>query len=169
MGVDAFSVRGRYLIFLLADRMYAVPVEAVKEIVPMAELAQTAGAPSFLAGFLDVGGELIAVVSLRRLFKLPDRPRELYTPLVILNAASQRIALEVDAVQQIADITEEHAVVLGDGYALNDFALAAARLEGNTVLLLSPDRLFLEEERRRVAELAQMARDRLAAVEAATE
>lgn len=77
MGADVFSVRGRYLIFLLADRMYAVPVEAVQEIVPMAELAQTAGAPSFLAGFLDFGGELIAVVSLRRLFKLPDRPREL--------------------------------------------------------------------------------------------
>jgi purine-binding chemotaxis protein CheW len=149
--------------------MYALPVAAVREIVPMAELARVAGGPSFLAGFLDIGGDLIAVVSLRRLFKLPDKSRELYTPIVILKAVPQRVALEVDAVQEIADITDEDAAVLGDGCVLNDFALAAVRREGRTVLLLSPERLLLEEERRRVAELADMARDRRAAVETVTE
>ena len=169
MGADAaFSLRGRYLVFHLADQTYAVPVAAVEEIVPMAELALVACGPSFLAGFLDVGGELIAVISLRRLFKLADKSRELYTPIVILKSAPQRVALEVDAVREIADIADEDAVVLGDGCVLNDFALAAVRREGTTVLLLSPERLLLEEEQRRIAELADMARDRRAAVETVT-
>jgi purine-binding chemotaxis protein CheW len=169
MGADAScSLRGRYLLFHLADQTCAIPVAAVEEIVPMAELAQLAGGPSFLAGYLNVGGDLIAVISLRRLFKLAGKARELYTPIVILKSTPQRLALEVDAVREIADVADEDAVVLGDGCVLNDFALAAVRREGNTVLLLSPERLLLEEERQRVAELADMARDRRAAVEAVT-
>jgi purine-binding chemotaxis protein CheW len=165
----SFSVRGRYLIFHLADQAYAVSVAAVEEIVPMAELVQVAGGPSFVTGLLDLGGQLIAVISLRRLFNLSDRRRELYTPIVILKAAPRPIALEVDAVQEIVEIKDEDAVALGDGYALNDFAFAAARVSGNHVLLLSPERLLLEEEHRRIAELAERTRQRLGALEAVTE
>jgi purine-binding chemotaxis protein CheW len=170
MGADASNcLRGRYLVFHLADRAYAVPVAAVEEIVPMAELAEVPGGPSFLAGFLNVGAKPIAVISLRRLFQLPVVERELFTPIVILKSARHPIALEVDAVKEIADIKDEDAVALGEGCVVNGFAVAAARLDGTTVLLLSPDRLLLEEERRRLAELADIARDRLAAVEAGTE
>lgn len=169
MGADvSSSLRGRYLIFHLADQAYAIPIAAVEEIVPMAELAQVAGGPSYVAGFLNVGGELIAVVSLRRLFKLADKNRELYTPLVILKSAPRCIALEVDAVQEIADVAHQDAIALGEGSVLNDFALAAVRRAGTTILLLSPERLFLDEERRRLAELSGLASERRASAEAVT-
>jgi purine-binding chemotaxis protein CheW len=169
MGADISSgLCGRYLIFHLAEQTYAVPIAAVEEIVPMAELAQVAGAPPFLAGFLDVAGHLVAVVSLRRLFALSDKPRELYTPIIILKAAARRIALEVDEVREIAAIADEDAIVLEGGCMFNDVASAAARLQGVTVLLLAPERLLLEEEHRRLQALSEMAGDRLAAVEAAS-
>jgi purine-binding chemotaxis protein CheW len=111
MGADSISpLRGRYLIFHLADRAYAVPTRCIEEIVPMAELSQVPGAPDFLAGFLDVGGQLVAVISLRRLLGMPDRVRELYTPLVILKASPQQIALEIDGVSQIVDIGDDELI-----------------------------------------------------------
>ena len=169
MGADSISpLRGRYLIFHLEDRAYAIPTGRVEEIVPMAELLAVPGAPAFLAGFLDVGGQLVTVISLRRLLGMPDRERELYTPLVILKASLQQIALEIDGVSQIVDICDDELVSVNEGCSLNDCASAVARLDGQSVVLLSPERLLLEQERRRVAELAELARQRLAEVEAAT-
>lgn len=168
MGADSISpVRGRYLIFQLADRSYAIPIRCIEEIVPIAELTSVPGAP-FLAGFLDIGGQLVAVISLRRLLGMTDHERELYTPLVILRAKVQKFALEIDGVSRIADIDDEKLVSLTEGCSLNDCATAVARLDDQVVVLLSPERILLEQEQKRVAELAEIARQRLAGVEAVT-
>jgi purine-binding chemotaxis protein CheW len=169
MGADSISpVRGRYLIFQLADRTYAVPIQCVEEIIPIAELSAVPGAPEFLAGFLDVGGQLVAVISLRRLLGMPGHERELYTPLVILKASPLKIALEVDSVSRIAEIDPQDLIPVTDGCSLNDCASAVARLDGQAVVLLSPQRILLEQEHRRVAELAELARQRLAEAEVVT-
>ncbi len=169
MGADSISpVRRRYLIFHLADRAYAVPTRCVEEIVPMAELSPVSGAPAFLSGFLDAGGQLVAVISLRRLLGMPDRARELYSPLLILKASPQQIALEVDGVSRIVDVGDDELIFVAEGCSLNDCTSAVARLDGQAVVLLSPERLLLEQERRRVAELAELVRQRLAVVEAVT-
>jgi chemotaxis signal transduction protein len=105
MGADSISpVRGRYLIFQLADGTYAVPTRCVEEIVPMAVLSTLYGAPSVLSGFLDVGGQLVAEISMRRPLGMPDRTRELYTTLVIVTALPHKVALESDGVSRIAGI-----------------------------------------------------------------
>lgn len=163
MGADSISpLSGRYLIFQLADRIYAVPTRDVEEIVPMAELSSVPGAPSFLTGFLDVGGKLVAVISLRRLLGLPHHERELYTPLIVFKAAQQQIALEIDSVSHIVDINGDELIPVTEGSSLNDCASAVVRLDGQAVVLLSPERILLEQEQQRVAELADLARQRLA-------
>jgi purine-binding chemotaxis protein CheW len=166
MGADSITtLRGRYLIFHLADRTYAVPTRCVEEIVPMAELFPVPGAPSFLAGFLDVGGQLVAVISMRRLFGMPDHKPELYTPLLILKALPRQVALEIDGVTRIVEIDDDDLIPVTEGSSLNICASAVVRLDGDTIVLLSPERILLEEERKRLAELAESTRQRLAEVQ----
>lgn len=161
MGAGAL-LRERYLVFHLEDRTYCVSTASVEEIVPMAELTRVPSAPAFLLGFLDVGGQLVAVISLRRLMGLTEREPELYTPLVILKTSSQPIALEVDRVTRIVELGEDELIPLSEGCSLNHCATAVARLDGVPVVVLSPERLVLHEEQRRVAELDTLARTRLA-------
>lgn len=166
MGADSLStLRGRYLIFHVSDRAYAISIKDIAEIIPTAELSPVPGAPSFLAGFLDVGGELVAVISLRLLFGMPNRERQLYSPLVILKTSPRHIALEIDGVSRVVNINVDDLIPVSDGCSLNDCAAAVARFEGIAVVLLSPQQLLLEEEHKRVAELAAVARQRLAQVE----
>jgi len=169
MGADStFAVRRGCLLFRLAEQTYALPGECVEEIVPMAELSSAPGAPSFLSGFLEVAGRLVAVISLRRLWKLPDRARELYTPIVILKSSPRAWAIEVDAVTQIVEMHGHDLVPIADGCSLNDCAVAIARVEGSSVVLLSPDRILLEQEQKGVAELSELVRQRLAEMELVT-
>jgi purine-binding chemotaxis protein CheW len=169
--MGAGSVRtlgGRYLVFLLAEQSYAIPTSCVEEIVPIAELTHVPGGPAFLCGFLDVGGQPAAVISLRRLLGLADRRPELYTPLVILKSPSPRLALQVDRVTRVVEFGGEEFIAVGEGSTLNDCATAVIRHEGATIVVLSPERILLEQEHQRVAELADLSRQRLAALEVAT-
>ncbi|HVT28020.1 MAG TPA: chemotaxis protein CheW [Lacipirellulaceae bacterium] len=169
MGAEKIqSRRGRYLIFHLSERTYAISIRNVSEVLAETELSWVPGSPSFLTGFLNVGEELIAVISLRRLWGIPDRERELYSPLILLRSESQQVALEVDRVSRIVDIADEDLVGVSEGSALNDSAISIARVDGTNVVLLSPSRLLLEEERRRIAELTELAQRRLTAAEGVT-
>jgi purine-binding chemotaxis protein CheW len=160
MGAGAL-LRERYLVFHLEDRTYCVSTTCVEEIVPMAELIRVPSAPAFLLGFLDVGGQLVAVISLRQLMGMAEREPDLYTPLVILKTTSQPIALEVDGVTRIIKLGEDELIPLSEGCSLNHCATAVARLDGAPVVVLAPERLVLHEEQRRVAELAALAKTRL--------
>ena len=62
------------LVFRLADQQYGIPVGEVQEIVPMARLVRSASLPAVIDGFLNLAGRAVAVVPLRRLLGLPDRP-----------------------------------------------------------------------------------------------
>jgi purine-binding chemotaxis protein CheW len=170
MGADSISsVRGRYLIFQLAERTYGIPIRDVEEIVPVAELSSVPGAPSFLSGFLDVGGRLVAVISLRRLLGLPAHEWELYTPLIILRADQPKVALEIDAVRGIVDVSDGDLIPLAEGCSFNELATDVARVDGRVVVLLATERILLDQEQKRVAELTGLARQRLAELETVSE
>ncbi|HEX5472765.1 MAG TPA: chemotaxis protein CheW [Lacipirellulaceae bacterium] len=157
--------RGRYLIFHLAERAYAISIRDVTEVLAAAELTAVPGSPAFISGFLSVGKQLIAVVSLRRLFGMPDRERELFSPMILVRASDRPLALEVDSVFRIAEVEDAELVAVDDGSSLNNAALSVIRIDGNKVVLLSASRLLLEQERRRVAEMTELARQRCAEAE----
>ena len=60
------------LVFHLSGLNCAFPLEAVREVVPMASLSSPPGLPSGLLGFLDLRGTAIPIVRLDRLFDLRE-------------------------------------------------------------------------------------------------
>src|SRR4030081_432428 len=89
------------LVFHSSGMGFAFPLEAVLEIVPIAQLSTPPGMPSMLAGFLNRSGTAIPILLLDRLFNLPEQPRGLNTPFIILRGAGSPIGILVGAVRQI--------------------------------------------------------------------
>ena len=127
----------------------------------MAQLARPPGLPALLEGFLNLRGEAVPVVRLRRLFGLPEASPGLYTPMVVLKGREGPLALLVDEVSGVLSASEEAGLPVQEGHAFNDCVEAEVVLDGRAVHLLSTDRLLLEQERRRIAELQVVAQRRL--------
>lgn len=90
------------LVFLLDGQRYALPVEQVEEVLPMAWLTRVADCPPDVCGLLDVRGALWAVVdpSLRLGAALrPPRPGDL---LVLVRSPAGAAALRVDEVDGLS-------------------------------------------------------------------
>ena len=80
------TVQRKSIAFALGEQVYALPLEAVREILPMAQLSRPPGMPSLLDGFLNLGGTSVAVVNLGRLFGSPNPPWQLHSPLLVLRS-----------------------------------------------------------------------------------
>ena len=59
--------------FLLADEKYAVEVSYVREVLRLKRLTPLPCTPPFVLGAINVRGQILSVVDLRRLFDLPEK------------------------------------------------------------------------------------------------
>ncbi|MFL5351045.1 chemotaxis protein CheW [Archangium sp.] len=84
------------LLFMLEGQRYALPLEEVRELVRAVRLTPLPRAPAVVEGLVDLRGELLPVLDLRRRFRLPARPLSSAHHLVVAQAGARRIALRVD-------------------------------------------------------------------------
>ncbi|HYD48719.1 MAG TPA: chemotaxis protein CheW, partial [Terriglobales bacterium] len=68
----------------VAGRLFAFRTGVIREVVFLPATASLPAQPSILHGFLNLRGELIAVVSLRALFQQPVVEPWLYAPVIVL-------------------------------------------------------------------------------------
>lgn len=155
------QVQHNVMTFQLAGRACAFSLDSIREIVHMAELMHPPGLPSFLEGFLNLGGVPIPVLGLRRLLNLSEQQPGRYTPLIIVSGRESLLAFLVDEVKDILSVSEENLLPVRGKQVFNDCIKAEIALDNHHVHLLSVDHLLLKEERRRIAELQAMAQQRL--------
>ncbi|WP_091737343.1 chemotaxis protein CheW [Phenylobacterium immobile] len=152
---------GPFLIFRLEESLFALPAAAVAEILPLAILDRPVGSPAVLAGFLNLGGEPLAVADLGALVGQAgkDDPQDVYRH--ILHLAEGGLGLLVDRVTDLTT-TADSASAAAPAESVNGLITARLTIGGRMVSLLDPQGLLLEEERLRLAELAEAARARIA-------
>jgi purine-binding chemotaxis protein CheW len=133
----------------------------VREVVHFAELARPPGMPALLEGFLNYAGEILPVVRLDRLFHLGRRPPGVYSPMLVLRPAFGRLVVLVDSVRTVTTVPRASLLPVEDVSVLNGCVQAEVRLGDEVVHVLAPDRILLEQERRRMDELRDMVEQRL--------
>jgi purine-binding chemotaxis protein CheW len=149
------------LIFHSSGMDCAFPLEAVREIVPMAKLSTPPGLPSGLAGFLDLRGTAIPIVRLDRLFDLPEQHPGLHTPLIVLRGVLGPIGILVDSVRSIVPVSSARLLDLPEDRTFHGCARAALQLDGDLIHLLSPTALLGANEDRLLADYCAMSQVRL--------
>jgi len=119
----------------------------------MAWLARPPGLPPLVEGFLNLRGEVVPVLRLERLFGVAAKPPELHTPILVLRGSGGALAWMVDRVSEVTEIPEARLTPVRGEHCWNECTRAQTRLGDQVVHVLDPDRLLLEAERQRLAEL----------------
>lgn len=128
---------------------FGVPVTAFEELMPMRPIAHLASLPPWLAGLVQVRGELVSVLDLAQWFQVPgaSSPRV----LALLSDEGRLLAVLVDEVLGFRDVyADEVSGSLARGDASARPVLAVTN---DLELVLDPRQLFshpdvvLEEDR----------------------
>jgi len=156
------------LVFHLSGLNCSFPLEAVREIVPMAWLSSPPGLPSGLLGFLDLRGAAVPIVRLDRLFDLPEQKPGLHTPMIVLRGVLGPIGILVESVRAILPAPSESLLELPEAGTFQGCATAVMQLDGDLIHLLSPAALLADHEDRMLADYGAMSEARLLQLPAAT-
>jgi purine-binding chemotaxis protein CheW len=132
------------LLFTLEGQRYALPLQDVRELVRAVRLTPLPRAPAVVEGLLDLRGELLPVLDMRRRFRLPARPLSASDHLVVAQAGARSIALRVDRAEGLLALEpgqhdETPGALPGVGY------VAGALKLPDGLVLLHDLRTFLSE------------------------
>lgn len=84
--------------FVLAYERYALDSSFVREVQPLKDLTALPGTPAFVAGIINVRGQIVSVVDMKRFFDLPDKGLSDLHKVIILDDGLMSFGLLVDAV-----------------------------------------------------------------------
>lgn len=94
------------LIFTLDGQRYALRLQAVQRVVRAAEITPLPEAPAIVLGILDLQGEVIPVINLRKRFRLPERGIRSEDLFVVARTQTLTLALVVDGTESVIEETE---------------------------------------------------------------
>jgi purine-binding chemotaxis protein CheW len=85
----------------LANERYAIETRYVREIVKLTDLTPIPGAPAFLAGIMNLRGEILAVVDLRGFFGVPVKGVTDLSRVVVVGEERAEFGVLVDEGRQV--------------------------------------------------------------------
>src|SRR5512136_2393008 len=90
--------------FRLADDIYAVDIMRIKEIIRPQKLTALPKSPAFVEGVLNLRGQVIPVIDLRKKFEMPLRDIDPNRRLLIITLAGCVMGIAVDEVTEVITI-----------------------------------------------------------------
>lgn len=157
---ETLSEQQNVVAFQLEKQTYALPIEPIVRIVEMVSITPIPQLDAVIEGVINVHGEAVAVVKLRRHFGLSDTPLQLNTPILLTRISGQTIGLIVDEVADVFNLPADQIVQLGE--ILPEELGNAPIFRGltyvadNAVLMLDPDHLFRPDQLEILAQAADM-------------
>jgi purine-binding chemotaxis protein CheW len=129
--------------FALATESYGVESAFVKEVYPLKDFTPLPGMPSYIMGIVNVRGQILPVVDLRKFFSLSEKGLGEMNKVVILRNDQMEFGIVADVVEgtrtlaiddimpapvtetgigekYLKGVTKEHIVVLDAEGLLND-------------------------------------------------
>jgi purine-binding chemotaxis protein CheW len=111
----------RYLTFPVGDRLYALPAEAISEVIRMPALARVPQATPSLLGLANLRGQVAPVASIRALIGGEPGP-DVRAAFALVMSGAAPVALAVDAAPTLTAVaqvqTEESAIMARPGEKL---------------------------------------------------
>lgn len=98
----------QYLTFVVDDEEYGVPILSVRGIQGWERTTPIPNSPDYIMGIINLRGEIVPIVDLRRRFNLEAIPYGQQTVVVVVRVGEQdnqrTVGLVVDAVADVHDI-----------------------------------------------------------------
>ncbi|HCA80947.1 MAG TPA: chemotaxis protein CheW [Bacteroidetes bacterium] len=143
----------KIVLFSLEEPRYALYLSEVVKVERAVEITPLPGAPQVVSGVINVHGEIIPVIDIRKLFRLPQRDIHLDDHFIIARTSRRLVALEVDSVNGVYDLEHLQAMEPGESSPFTEYLSGIAGMDHGIVLITDLER-FLSLEEERVLDLA---------------
>jgi purine-binding chemotaxis protein CheW len=97
----------QFCTFYLDKLMFGVELEKVQEVIRYLEITEIPLAPRVVSGLMNLRGQIVTGIDLRRRLDLTDRPKEMHPMNVVIRSTDGAVSLLVDDIGDVVEVTEE--------------------------------------------------------------
>ena len=149
--VTADELKSKYLSFPLADSLYGIGIQHVKEVVIYTQnmkITQVPHMPSFTKGIINLRGQVIPIIDLRLRFLLEEIDYGGRTCFIVVNIQGISTGLIVDTVAGVVTFNDsdiDPAPELTDS-AQSKFIYGIGKAKDEVYILLDTEKLLHQKE-----------------------
>jgi purine-binding chemotaxis protein CheW len=129
--------------FKIMGDFYAIPVLDVQEVIKPQSLTPVPLSPQYVGGLINLRGQIVTSVSLRRLFEIEDEDTDEHMNIIVRNGDSL-YALVVDEILDVIDVDESRFERIPETISENikKYISGVYKLEENLLILLDLEKVL---------------------------
>ena len=143
--------------FQLGNEEYGIDILKVQEINRVTDITKIPQSPDFVEGVINLRGNIIPIIDLRKRFHMPDREHDRQTRIVVGEIDDRTVGFIVDAVSEVirlpVNTVEPPPPIVSGGKA--EYIKGVGKLEGRLLMLLDIDKILTGSEKERLFEEAE--------------
>lgn len=145
----------QYVIFKLGNEEYGVDIMKVKEISEYRESTKVPNAPYFVDGIINLRGEIIPIINLKKRFNIENKGVNSDTRIIVININDKNVGFVVDEASQVLRIDEKNIeqapeIIVGvDRQYIN----GVGKIDDKIVILLDLEKILSDEEKEKLEEM----------------
>jgi purine-binding chemotaxis protein CheW len=134
--------------FTLANEEFGVDIIKVQEIMRVQEITKVPQMPDYVEGVINLRGNVIPIMDLRKKFGLEVKERDNQTRIIVVNVQNRIVGFIVDAVQQVLRLSEDQIEPPPEvGTSINrEYLKGVGKLDDRLLILLSLDSLLTMDD-----------------------
>jgi purine-binding chemotaxis protein CheW len=136
------------VVFALGQEEFACKITDVREVLKMMKITPLPHCLDFVEGVINLRGEVIPVIDLRKRFGMMEVERTNNSRIIIAEVASSLVGLIVDSVSEVLRIPDRQIQAPPDRVAgtRTHFILGVGKVEDRLLIILNLDKILTSEE-----------------------
>ena len=109
--------KNKYISFKLSNDSYCIELSFVKEVLKDTTITRVPGTPAFIEGIMNLRGDYITVLNLKKFLNLsqenktPDKK-----PVIIVKCNDLKLAFLIDKINELFEFQQDEIAESGEGY-----------------------------------------------------
>ena len=113
--------KNKYISFNLNNDYYCIALDYVKEVLKDTLITNIPGTPNFIEGIMNLRGDYITVINLKKFLGLDDVVNSDKKPVVIIKCNELKLALLIDKINELFDYQDIGLEENSDSYYAREF------------------------------------------------
>jgi len=141
--------------FRLDQQIYALPITSISKIIDMVAITPIPQVNHAIEGIINVHGDTVPIINLRRHLNLPEAPFKLHTHIILAQNNGRTFGLIVDQVMDVLSLPAGQIAapdqILPKGLGKAPLLQGLVHTSEGTVLLLNLEQMFKPQQAQALA------------------
>jgi purine-binding chemotaxis protein CheW len=95
------------VVFSLASETYGIEISYIREVYPLKDYSTLPGTPPFVLGIVNIRGQIISIIDLKKLFNLPEKGLGELNKVIIIHNERMEFGIMADIIEGTQSVPPE--------------------------------------------------------------